>query len=141
MATKKKVEVEATEVVEEVKEEVVEAPVEEAPKKASKKAEVVEEVKEEAPVSKPAPVVEKVPEVKEAPKKEKTTVAPVATSNSFEAVVTSAAGTYTFKTPVLGGPKGKLLAKGAKVVVSEVSGNWGKIGDTSWILLSCVAKI
>lgn len=140
MATKKNAEAEI-EVMQEVKEPVVEAApaIEEvkeevAPKKTTKKS----AKPAEAPV---AEVVEEVAEVKEAPKKETAIAAPVATSNPFEAVVISAAGTYTFKAPVLGGPKGKLLAKGAKVVVSEVSGNWGKIGATSWILLSCVAKI
>lgn len=145
MATKKKTEVEATEVVEEVKEEVVEAPVEEAhkktSKKSSKKAEVVEEVKEEAPVAEPAPVVEEVKEVKEAPKKEKAVAAPVATSDSFEVQVISASGVYSFKNPGLDQPKGKVYPKGAKLIVSEVKGNWGKVGQNAWIILSCVAKV
>ena len=148
MATKKKTEVEATEVVEEVKSEVVEEVKAEAPKKtskkSSKKAEVVEEVKEEASVAEPAPVVEEVKEVKEvkeAPKKEKASAAPVATSDSFEVQVISASGIYSFKNPGLDQPKGKVYPKGAKLIVSEVKGNWGKVGQNAWIILSCVAKL
>lgn len=143
MATKKKTEVEATEVVEEVKSEVVEEVKAEAPKKtskkSSKKAEVVEEVKEEAPVAEPAPVVEEVKE--EAPKKEKAAAAPVATSDSFEVQVVSASGVYSFKNPGLDQPKGKVYPKGTKLIVSEVKGNWGKVGQNAWIILSCVAKV
>lgn len=157
MATKKK-----TDVVEEVK-EVIEAPVAEAPKKTTKKstkkkAEPVEEVPAEEPKAEEAPIVEVKEEPKAEPvKEEKVEELKVEFGNgiikfppkeapkaegSFLVQVVSPAGIYTFKNPGIDQPKGKVFAKGTKLEVSEVKGNWGKVGDDMWILLSgAVAKI
>lgn len=132
---KKKTEVE--EIVEEVKEvDTVEA-VEEAPKKTTKKstkkkAEAVEEVKEEV---KAEPVVEVAKEVKPEVKEEKF-------EGSYNIQVISPSGIYTYKKPGLDQQKGKVYVKGSKLVVSEVKGNWAKVGEDKWIILSgAVAKI
>lgn len=143
MAAKKKTEVEATEVIEEVKEEVVEEAPKKTTKKTSKKKEeapveepIAEEtpaVKEE-PVQEPAPVVEevKVSEPKKEEKKEekKETFAP------YIVQVISPSGIYTFKNPGFDQPKGKVYPKGAKITVLEVKGNWARVGENVWILLS-----
>ena len=160
MATKKKTEVEATEEVKEV--EATEEVKEEAPKKTTrksskKKAEVeeVSETVEEAPVEEvkeePKAEVEvvgsKVAEVVEEPKPVKPTkvekVEEVKVSDdSYLVQVVSTSGIFTFKNPGLDQPKGRVYPKGAKLAVTGVSGNWGKVGENCWILLSgAVVKI
>ncbi len=143
MATKKKTEVEATEVVEEVKEEVVEEAPKKTSKKTSKKKEeepIVEEltVEEvpvvEEPVKEPAPVVEEVKEEK--PKKEEKKEEKKETFAPYIVQVTSPSGIYTFKNPGFDQPKGKVYPKGAKITVLEVKGNWARVGENVWILLS-----
>lgn len=152
MAAKKKTEVEATEVVEEVKEEVKEEVVEEAPKKTTKKtskkkeeAPIVEEpAVEETPaveevVEEPAPVVEEVKEEK--PKKEEKKEKKEAFAPYIVQVI-SPSGIYTFKNPGFDQPKGKVYPKGAKITVLEVKGNWARVGENVWILLSgAVVKV
>lgn len=141
MATKKKTEVEATEEVKEV--ETTEEVVEEAPKKTTKKSSkkqeevVAEEPKAEVEVvgSKVAEVVEEAPKAVEPAKETKTA------NDSYLVQVVSNSGIYTFKNPGLDQPKGRVYPKGAKLTVSEVKGNWGKVGPDAWILLSCVAKL
>lgn len=156
MATKKKTEVEVTEEIKEV--EVTEEVVEEAPKKTTKKsskkkAEVVEEAPVEAPVeevkeepkaevevvgTKVAEVVEEAPKAVEPAKVEEVKVS----DDSYLVQVVSTSGIFTFKNPGLDQPKGRVYPKGAKLVVTEVSGNWGKVGENCWILLSgAVVKI
>ncbi len=144
MATKKK-----TEIVEEEVKAVEEATVEEAPKKTTKKstkkkADPVEEVPAEAPKVEVEPEVEvvgkKVAEV--IPEKVKVEKEEPKVTDTFLVQVVSPAGIYTFKNPSIDQPKGRVFAKGTKLAVSEVKGNWGKVGDDMWILLSgTVAKI
>lgn len=151
MATKKK-----TDVVEEVK-EAIEAPVEEAPKKTTKKtskkkeeAPIVEEpIVEEAPateevVEEPAPVVEEV-KVAEPKKEEKKAEKKEEKEEAFAPYIVqviSPSGIYTFKNPGFDQPKGKVYPKGAKVKVLEVKGNWAKVSENAWILLSgAVVKV
>lgn len=152
MATKKKTEVEATEEVKEV--EATEEVVEEAPKKTTKKSskkqeEVVEtaeapveEAKEEPKAevevvgSKVAEVVEEAPKSVEPAKETKTA------NDSYLVQVVSNSGIFTFKNPGFDQPKGRVYPKGAKLAVTEVSGNWGRVGENCWILLSgAVVKI
>jgi len=129
--TKKKTEVE--EVVEEVKEVETAEVVEEAPKKATKKStkkktEVVEEVK-------PEPEVKAIEEAKPEVKEEKS-------EGSYNVQVISPSGIYTYKKPGLDQQKGKVYIKGSKLTVTEVKGNWAKVGEDKWIILSgAVAKI
>lgn len=150
MATKKKTEVEATEEIKEV--EATEA-VEEAPKKTTKKSskkkeedvveeapaeEVKEEPKAEVEVvgSKVAEVVEEAPKSVEPAKETKTS------NDSYLVQVISNTGIFTFKNPGLDQPKGRVYPKGAKLAVTEVRGNWGKVGENCWIILSgAVVKI
>lgn len=160
MATKKKTEVEATEEVKEV--EATEEVVEEAPKKttkrSSKKKAEVEEVSETVEEATEAPVEEvkeepkaevevvgsKVAEVVEEPKSVKSAKVEEAkvSDDSYLVQVVSTSGIFTFKNPGLDQPKGRVYPKGAKLAVTEVSGNWGKVGENCWILLSgAVVKI
>ena len=138
MATKKKTEVEAVEEVKEVEAVEAEAPaevVEEAPKKTTKKsskkkAEPVEELVEEEKEA-PAEEVKEAPAEVEAPKKVEKKAEPSEASYK----VTSNTGLYTFKGPSFDNAKGKPLAKGSVITVTEVKGNWGKIGQDRWILI------
>lgn len=148
MATKKK-----TEVTEEIKEaEATEQVVEEAPKKTTKKSskkKVEESPVEEIPVEEPS--VEEVkpePEVEVVGKKVvEITTEPAAkeepkTESSYQIQVVSPSGIFTFKKPGLDQQKGKVYVKGTKLIVSEVKGNWAKVGEDKWIILSgAVAKI
>lgn len=133
MATKKKTEVEA---VEEVAAEVVEeAPKKSTKKSSKKKAEPVEEKVDAAE----EPVVEATPveELKEAPAKveEPKKVEKKAEPSAASYKVTSNTGLYTFKGPGFDNAKGKPLAKGSVITVTEIKGNWGKVGQDRWILL------
>lgn len=154
MATKKK-----TEVTEEVKEttsakKTTSTKKSTSTKKTTKsaeevieefKAEPVKEVNEE-PVAevevvgkKVAEVVvesEPVKEVKPAKKEE------VKEADSYKVQVIAPSGIFTFKNPGLDQQKGRVYPKGSLLVVSEVKGNWAKVGDDKWILLSgAVVKI
>lgn len=60
---------------------------------------------------------------------------------SFQVQVAVPTGSYLFKGPGLQFPKGKLYAKGTKLEVTEVQGNWGKVLGDSWILLNTVNKL
>lgn len=141
MAAKKKSEIE--EVVEEIKEVETTEVVEEAPKKKRTSKKKTEEPKEEivAEEVKPEPEVEVevvgnfAVEIKqEEVKKEESKVEPK--GESFIVQVVSPTGIFTFKNPGLDQPKGKVYAKGSKLTVTEVNGNWGKVGEGKWILLS-----
>lgn len=162
MATKKKTEVEATEEIKEVKatEKVVEAAPKKTTKKSSKKKADIEAVSEEAPEEVPETgelvkteedtdvevvgkkvaevVVEPEPVKKVKPaKKEK-----VKEADSYKVQVVAPSGIFTFKNPGLDQQKGRVYPKGSLLVVSEVKGNWAKVGEDKWILLSgAVVKI
>lgn len=153
MATKKKTEVTETEVKEvETVEATEEAPKKTTKKSTKKKAEVVEEPKEEVVEATPEAAVEepkaevevvgqKVAEIVEAPEPVKVEE-PKVQESSFEVQVVSPSGIFTFKNPGLDQPKGKVYAKGSKLIVSEVKGNWAKVGENKWIILSgSVVKI
>lgn len=152
MATKKKTE----EVVEEVKEVEAVETAEEAPKKTTRKstkkkteevaeeqAPAVEEVKEEVkeePQAEVEVVGKRVAEVVEVPEPVK--VAEPAAEGEYQIQVVSPSGIFTFKNPGLDQPKGKVYAKGSKLTVTEVKGNWAKVGENKWIILSgAVVKI
>lgn len=146
---KKKTEVESTEVVEEVKEvEAAEEVVEAAPKKTTKKStkKKIEEPKEEAVAEevKPEPEVEvEVVGTYAVEVKKEVEVKPESKeASTFNIEVVSPSGIFTFKKPELGQPKGKVYPRGSKLTVSEVKGNWAKVGEDKWIILSgSVVKI
>lgn len=143
---KKKTEELKEEVVEEVKEAVetsAEPVVEEVKEDPAKVEEVipepvVEEVKEESIVE------EKPVELTKEEKKDrnKKLVAENGISSSFTVQVVGVNGVYTFANPGLDAPKGKILPRGARVAITEVKGNWGKLASGKWILLgSTVIKV
>ena len=98
----------------------------ETKKTSKKKAEPVKEVEATA-------VEEKVDAVAEEPKKVE---AKVEKSAEAKYKVISGTGIYTFKGPSFDNIKGKPLSSGSVVTVTEVKGNWGKIDENRWIILS-----
>lgn len=147
-STKKKAEkVEAAPV-----EEVVEAPVEEVPAEAPVVEEpVVEEPVVEAPVEEPAveepaaeaPVEEvKVEEAPKAVKAEPKVNAPEpAPSGTYRAVVTAKTRLNILRGPSMAAPTIGSLVPGAKVLIEETSGNFGRIGRNKWVNINFVKKI
>ena len=150
MARKKATEDAAPEVVEEVKEVVQEetpkatkktstkkkaAKVEEAPVEEVVEAPVVEEPVVEAPVEEP---------VVEEPAAEAPIEAPAvepAPSGEYLAVVTAKTRLNILRGPSMAAPTIGSLVPGAKVLIEETSGNFGRIGRNKWVNINFVKKI